>query len=251
MKSDCAFRRRHPQAQRGLSIIELMVGVAVGLFVVGGAAKLFVDNLSNNRRMLVETRINQDLRAATDLIARDLRRAGYWRNAHLQLTLGTANLYSPVAYVSSTEATYSYAKHANNTPGTDERFGIKRDVDSTTGRGVLVLQVASGNWQQITDPLTVDIPSTGLVIAPVSPSRTADLWDACPCLGELTCFDVDFQQDPVTLAKGIYFDTRKRLEIRQYTITVRGQSVAPPTISRQITETVRVRNDAVAGTCPT
>ena len=61
-----------------------MVGVAVGLFVAGGAAKLFVDNLSNNRRMLVETRINQDLRAATDLIARDLRRAGYWRNAHLQ-----------------------------------------------------------------------------------------------------------------------------------------------------------------------
>ena len=250
MKSDCAFRRRHPQAQRGLSIIELMVGVAVGLFVVGGAAKLFVDNLSNNRRMLVETRINQDLRAATDLIARDLRRAGYWRNAHLQLTQGTDNLYSPVAHVSATEVTYKYAKDNNNTVESAERFGIKRDVDNATGRGVLELQVASGNWQQITDPLTVDIPSTGLVIAPVSPVRIADLWDACPCLGELTCNDVDFVQDPVTLVKGVYFDTRPRLEIRQYTITVRGQSVAPPTITRQITETVRVRNDAVSGTCP-
>ena len=52
MKSDRAFRSCHPQAQRGLSIIELMVGVAVGLFVAGGAAKLFVDNLSNNRRVL-------------------------------------------------------------------------------------------------------------------------------------------------------------------------------------------------------
>ena len=236
-----------------MSLIELMVGVAVGLFVAGGAAKLFVDNLSNNRRMLVETRINQDLRAATDLIARDLRRAGYWRNAHLQTPPpgGTvvANEYSPVTYVSSTEATYSYAKHANNTPGTDERFGVKREVH--TGRGVLALQVSSGNWQQITDPLTVDIPSTGLVIAPVFPDRIAPLWDACPCLGELTCNENQFKNpNPVTGVKGIYFDTRPRLEIRQFTITVRGQSVSPPTITREITETVRVRNEAVAGTCP-
>ena len=78
MKSDRAFRSRHRQSQRGLSIIELMVGVAVGLFVAGGAAKLFVDNLSNNRRMLVETRINQDLRAVMDIMVGDIRRAGYW-----------------------------------------------------------------------------------------------------------------------------------------------------------------------------
>lgn len=238
-----------------MSIIELMVGVAVGLFVAGGAAKLFVDNLSNNRRMLVETRINQDLRAATDLIARDLRRAGYWRNAHLQtpdpLTLPVANLYSPVTFVSSTEATYSYAKDANNTVESAERFGIKRSVDATTGRGVLELQVANGSWQQITDPLTVDIPSTGLVIAPVTPNRFADLWDACPCLGELTCVDNQFKNpNPATGVKGIYFDNRPRLEIRQFTITVRGQSISPPTVAREITETVRVRNDAVAGTCP-
>ncbi len=249
------FHRRHPQGQRGLSIIELMVGVAVGLFVAGGAAKLFVDNLTNNRRMLVETRINQDLRAATDLIARDLRRAGYWRNAHLQapdpLVTPVDNEYSPVNYVSATEATYTYAKDANNTVEAAERFGIKRAVDATTGRGVLELQTADGNWQQITDPLTVDIPSTGLDIAPVSPVRIAELWDACPCLGELTCNDNQFKNpNPTTGAKGIYFDTRKRLEIRQFTITVRGQSTSPPTITREITETVRVRNDQIAGTCP-
>ena len=73
--------RRH-RGQRGLSIVELLIGLAIGLFIVGGAIKLFVDNLTNNRRLLLETRVNQDLRAAADLIARDLRRAGYWRNAH-------------------------------------------------------------------------------------------------------------------------------------------------------------------------
>jgi prepilin peptidase dependent protein B len=253
---------RH-RAQRGLSIVELMVGVAVGLFVVGGAAKLFVDNLSNNRRLLVETRINQDLRAAADLIARDLRRAGYWRNAHLGvssdlLVPAIANAYSPVANPSTTEVTYSYAKDGNNTVEATEGFGVRRAVDTTTGRGVLELQIANGTWQPITDPLTLDIPSTGsaattgLAITPVTPSRTAELWDACPCLGELTCTANQFKNpNPDTGAKGIHFDNRPMLEIRQFTITVRGRSVTPPTISREITETVRVRNDAVAGACPT
>jgi prepilin peptidase dependent protein B len=63
--------------QRGLSIIELMVGVAIGMFIIGGAIKLFVDMFGNNRRLLIETRVNQDLRATADIIARDLRRAGY------------------------------------------------------------------------------------------------------------------------------------------------------------------------------
>ncbi len=256
MQHERTFHRGHRRGQRGLSIIELMVGVAVGLFVAGGAAKLFVDNLSNNRRMLVETRINQDLRAATDLIARDLRRAGYWRNAHLQTpddpsTPAVANLYSPVAYVSATEATYNYAKDNNNSVEAAERFGVSRGVDGTTGRGVLLLQVATGVTQQITDPLAVDIPANGLTITPVSPDRIAPLWDACPCLGELTCNENQFKLlNPTTGAKGIHYDNRKRLEIRQYTIRVRGQSISPPTISREITETVRVRNDAVVGDCP-
>jgi len=38
--------------QRGMSIIELMVGVAVGLIVVAGAVKLMGDTLGSNRRVL-------------------------------------------------------------------------------------------------------------------------------------------------------------------------------------------------------
>ena len=67
--------------QRGMSIIEMLVGVVVGLLVVAGASKLMIDSFGENRRLLLETRVNQDLRAAADLIARDIRRAGYWANA--------------------------------------------------------------------------------------------------------------------------------------------------------------------------
>ena len=106
--------------QRGLSIVELLVGIAVGLFVVGGAIKLMVDNLTNNRRMLVETRVNQDLRAAADLIVRDLRRAGYWQDAQAGISTDPtiAAVVNPHRVVDSSvanELTYSYAKNGNDT----------------------------------------------------------------------------------------------------------------------------------------
>ncbi len=67
---------RRCQCQRGLSLVELMVGIAVGLFIVAGTVTLATSQLSENRRVLLETQVQQDLRAAADIIARDLRRAG-------------------------------------------------------------------------------------------------------------------------------------------------------------------------------
>ena len=63
---------------RGLSLVELMVGVAVGLFVVAAAALMASGQLSDNRRLLLETQLQQDLRATVDIVTRELRRTGYW-----------------------------------------------------------------------------------------------------------------------------------------------------------------------------
>jgi prepilin peptidase dependent protein B len=242
--------------QRGLSIVELLVGVVVGLFVVGGAVKLMVDNLTNNRRMLVETRVNQDLRAAADLIARDLRRAGYWQNSAAGVCSDFActavvNQYSPVSYdVGTGVLSYRYAKDSDNsfTAGSVEDFGVQRAV--VNGVGVIQLRTA-GAWQTITDPGTLDIPSVADLSIVPSASRTVELWDACPCRSALTCTDGQFQLvDPLTTVQGIFYLTRPRMEIRQYTLVLSGRAVSDNRIRRQITETVRVRNDEVAGTCP-
>ena len=120
-------------SQRGLSMVELMVGVVVGLFVVAGAVKLFTDYLGSNRNLLLQTRINQDLRAAADLIARDLRRGGYWRNATAGVSLDPLvpplqNPYRTVAYNGGTgELTYSYAKdNVDALDAATEGFGVKQ-----------------------------------------------------------------------------------------------------------------------------
>jgi prepilin peptidase dependent protein B len=65
--------RRH---QHGLSIVELMVGLALGLLVVAAALLALTHHLRENRSLLMEARLMQDLRTTSDLIARDLRRAG-------------------------------------------------------------------------------------------------------------------------------------------------------------------------------
>jgi prepilin peptidase dependent protein B len=247
--------RQRALQSHGLSIVEFMVGIAVGLFIVGGATKLFVDYLGSNRTLLLETRVNQDLRAAADLVVRDLRRASYWRNATAGIStvpsvLPASNPYRTVDYNAGTETlTYSYSKDAVDAiDATTEAFGVKRGVVS--GKGVLQLQTAGG-WQTITDPGTLDIPSVnGLTITPTA-SRVVELWDECPCIFESTCFKRQFENpDPVTTVKGIHFDNRPRITIRQYDLRLRAQSSTDPKIVREIRELVRVRNDQLDGICP-
>src|SRR5688572_15814717 len=64
--------------QNGLSLVELLVGLALGLFVVAVAATLLAAQTPEQRRLAAEQRLMQDLRTATDVVTRDLRRAGHW-----------------------------------------------------------------------------------------------------------------------------------------------------------------------------
>lgn len=59
-----------------MSIVELMVGLTIGLIVVAAASLLMATQLTGNRRLLIETQMQQDLRATADIMTRELRRAG-------------------------------------------------------------------------------------------------------------------------------------------------------------------------------
>ena len=68
-----ALRRR----QAGASLVELMVGLVVGLVVVLGALAMYVGASKTGRDTVLTNRYNQDLRAVMDIMVSDLRRAGY------------------------------------------------------------------------------------------------------------------------------------------------------------------------------
>jgi prepilin peptidase dependent protein B len=236
-----AVKRRAPapqSRQRGLSIVEFMVGIAVGLFIVGGTVKLFVDYVVGSRRTLEQTRVNQDLRAAADLVVRDVRRAGYWRNSTSGLFTGAAGAVNPYQTIAASplnsEVTYNYDKDGVDAVDASEQFGFRLNGGA--------LQVNNGGaWQQVTDPGTLTI-TRFVVGAPVV--RQVELWESCPCLWKLTCTPASFT------AAGANFATRPLLNVRQYSFTIRGRSTSDMAVEREITETVRVRNDQTTGACP-
>jgi len=82
------------RAQRGVSLVELMVALTLGLFVVGGAASIYLANRNSFATVEGVARVGENARFAAELLARDIREAG-------NLACGGAmygwNLASPVA----------------------------------------------------------------------------------------------------------------------------------------------------------
>jgi type IV pilus assembly protein PilW len=217
-------------AALGVSIVELLVGVTIGLFIVGGGLSVFARNLVGARQVLAETRLNQDLRSAVDLVSRDLRRAGYWGNAILgtqnigATSATTANPYSAITS-SSSELTYAFSTDAsvdNNTLDAAEQFGMRLNA------GAIQLRVSSGNWTDITDTKSLTI--TSFSITPTTTVLPLGQFCARTCaVGSPGC--------PTTT-------------VRSVTIVVQGQSALNSSIERSLRSTVRLRNDQLAGTCP-
>lgn len=216
-------------------MVELLVGVAVGLFILAGATTLFANNVVNSRRMLQESRVNQDLRSSMDLMVRELRRGGYWGNAIAGATasatsVGAAasNPYAAVTVTGTNQIAYEYTRDAtenNALDATTEQFGFK--LNTTTNA---VEMNIGGTWQALTNTDLVQI--TNFTITPVETS--IDIRAACP----KTC--VDTSAAPAC----------PRVKVRTYNIVLTGQAKANTAVSRTLESQVRVRNDLLAGTCP-
>jgi len=236
-----------PKNQRGLSIVELLVGVAVGLFILTGTLQLFADYVNNNRKLLLETRVNQDLRAAADLIARDLRRAAYWGNSTGGVVTTNSQpvaAISPYASVAQTgtapiETNYSYSQGTeNNTLDSAENFGFRLDS------GVLQFLQGGTNWQAITDGNTLTI--NNFTVAPVQ--RCLPLQQYCTGGSSNTCAGCVL--DATTGCPASTCATCPFIRIRSFDIALQGTSTTDASVVRSLQETVRIRNDERLGTCP-
>lgn len=66
------------QSQRGLTLIELMVAIALGLLVSAALIKVYIDMNSLTRLNEGLARIQENGRFALEFMRRDVRRAGFW-----------------------------------------------------------------------------------------------------------------------------------------------------------------------------
>jgi prepilin peptidase dependent protein B len=227
-----ASRSRRWWSRHGLSLVELMVGIAVGLLVVAGALSISARNLANSHRLLADARFNQDLRAAMDLITRDLRRAGYWGNA-IQGTQAvgatsstTPNPYSAFTGENASGFTYGFSRDSteNNSLDSNEQFGFR--IHS----GALQMQRDSEGWQDVTDVKVLRVADDGLVITPAV--SVLPLGHLCPKICNAGTPDCP------------------TATVRSYGVTLTASSAADTTLTRTLRTAVRLRNDQLSGRCP-
>jgi prepilin peptidase dependent protein B len=223
-----------PRAARGLSIVELLIGIAIGLFILAGATVVVSGQLTDNRRLLLETQLQQDLRAAADMIVRDVRRGGYWGNAGGTVWAAAGAASNPYrALWTSTaggrsELMYSYSSATpaipeNGVEDDAERYGFALDA----GTGTIQMRLGGGGWQALTDPDVVRV----------------------------TQFDVQVNEQviPVPCAKactGGGVACWPQQTVRDVAIVIAGRAVHDANVQRSIRSDVRVRNDGLSGACP-
>jgi type IV pilus assembly protein PilW len=219
------------RVSRGLSLVELLVGLVIGLFIVGGAAYFTVNFNAENRRLLLEARLTQDMRAAMDVITRDLRRAGYWANAasgtsifgstNPTITLdgtGYATVTPTAASGAQSTVTYRYAKDTNDAVDANtEQFQF------SVANGVLTTNIGNSGAQPLTDANTTFVDAFAVTMTEAQEDIT------CPSTCTTNC---------------------PKIYIRELAVTLTGYSTIDPTIRRTLKNNVRLRNDRQSGVCP-
>lgn len=227
LKTRLAIARRlgaPPTArQRGMSLVELMVGIAVGLFVVAGATAIVGGQLGDTRRLLAETQLQQDLRAAADIIVRDLRRAGYTTSGQVFVDgdgSGPSQQNTAIGMTPTTPdetvdtVTYSYVRAVNQTGP----FGFRK-----SGAVIQSYLGAGPGWQDLTDSRILSVQDFSITPRIVA-STTVPCPKNCPD-GTTACWPT--------------------ISVRELDISITASSKADANVVRSFSATVRLRNDRV------
>ncbi len=139
--------------QRGLSFIELMIAVTIGLILAAGIMQIFISNKQTYRIQEGVSRMQESGRFAIDLLSRDLRMAGYY------------GCWSDTATLVNT---------LNDSATTPYNFNVALEGSDNTGingSDTIILRRATGNGIPLTAAMastTSDLNSQSAVPPPLS-----------------------------------------------------------------------------------
>jgi prepilin-type N-terminal cleavage/methylation domain-containing protein len=214
------FRR-----QRGMSLVELMVGITIGLFIVAAASLLVGNQLTDNRRLLLETQLQQDMRATMDIMTRQIRRAGtvdqevvqnlVANDPGLVVSRDIAKLL--IELPNSENLTVNYFLNFDN-----RSFVFRREM-SPSGTGVIKSIVGGGGPQDLTDPNAVNVTVLRFELI-------EDESQQLPC-------------PKLCAAPSGPTDCWPTVRVRTLRVTLDAQAASDATVRRSMQSEVRIRND--------
>jgi len=258
--------------QRGFTLIEVLIGMAVGIVVVGGAIIIYVSTVQNSNDTLKSSRLNQEIGSLLLVIANDVRRAGFWGdiddtayhlnpfnqpNATSLVVIDdmASNTIQPETGQGSC-LTYAYDATylAGNAAGVIENtdlFGFRLNdtvvqmrqtgvVDGVDCVGGTCNSCLNGTWENVTDPNIIEVTALTFDLADSQclnasePNAVDD--DADGTIDEADEYDCYTTVPPVD-------SDEPTAESRELLVTVSARLASDPSTQASALQTVRVRND--------
>ncbi len=254
--------------QRGFTLIELLVAMAVGLVVLGGVLSVYLTTIRTSHATLQASRLNQEMAAILNIMANDIRRAGYWGDGNVstpdanpfsQVDTATAANTTAVRvhytddnganYTDKTEEvifanrqgsciTYAYDRNGDGDLDDDEKFGFRWDGQSDDG--ILMRRSAPGG-------------TGGTNIC----NSNTDIWESLTDTGTIeitgtglnfsledsSCLNTDNAAQPDCYANiPVAGSGDATVESLRLAISLNARLADDPDVKAEMTQTVQVRN---------
>lgn len=237
--------------QRGISLIELMVGLVVGLLIVAAAGSSYITTTRSGRDAMNSAKLNTELRGAMDIMIDEIRRAGAsaaggQNNPFMDRNAGTRS----DLFVSATCVEFAFDVDGNGllaaaAPYEYTGFRVQNGAVAIRNGGAgVVADCANGSWENLTDPSVVTIVphSNGqnyFVLTYQCLNSITNVADDSPCEAGGAVFDAAVAGAAVDL-----------IETRTVTVNMGAQVASDTEMQMELNQRVLVRNHrlVVAGT---
>lgn len=230
--------------QSGASLMEVLVAMTISLVVTASMIAMMSNSLGTTARIIKMTKLQDDMRVAMQMMSRDVRRSSYNAGAQLcyanddcgsdtsELNGTSMRLAADVQIPSNTCFYFETDRNHDGDSTADEVGGFRQVVKANqSGNDVGVLQMWTGaagetpdcevdtGWVDITNPDNMNI--------------------AVFSVDDLLSYDQLIQR--IENDDGTFEETWQR--IRKIRMDIQGRLVLDPSIQRQISDVIDVRND--------
>lgn len=168
---------RNHKRQRGLSLMEMLIAMSISLVVSLAMVGLMANTLSTGTETIGSARLTSEIRAAMQIMTRDLRRANYhanyikcFGNVNCRTTLdngdGDTSAYlTSVSVPSANCFFYFFDRDSDGDATADDPVGAFRRVvvngvgiiQMTTTRNLAPSCTTGNYWTAITDPDVINV----------------------------------------------------------------------------------------------
>jgi len=227
--------------QAGLSLVELMVGLAIGLMIVGGATSVYVGAVRSGSDTLRSAKLNIELQGAMNMMVAEIRRAGY-SNVTTSLSNNPfTQTGTNMAIPSASCILFSYDRNGNGTVDSSDYMGFKmngsaismRYSGASTSAGC---SVAGDSWESITDANSIVVDSLVFSVS----AQCVDAQTGAASASQ-ACVTGQSVYDTATSA----VDKSDLIEIRDVSISIAGHHKDDSTTHMTLTQSIKVRNDRI------